>query len=208
MKKNVAPDHRSETAPRYHGVALRSKVLEAAEAEVEARYVKVWGGHRAPLGRPKNGWLRYARSMGRPLPGLAARRRFHALRSALVNAVREAKADRDAWRRLLEESPALESVAFKYEAWTIADDDELELVAWRMKTLCEDIGPTWRKRQREDDPWPDHPPRNRDFALQIILSGFISPRWPLTASGAMKVSEAIECVVDAVRTHRREHARR
>lgn len=72
-------------------------------------------------------------------------------------------------------------------------EKEKATLAYRLEKLGEAVGPTWYRRT----------PTNRDLALLVILSGWISDQW----KPDMTIADAIEAVVSAVRTHRRDRAK-
>jgi len=135
-----------------------------------------------------------------PARGLEWRRRYHAVRGALVRAVESARSDAEIWRNLTEECPALATVGIGDgegqlgAAIDIVSPTEAESFAWRMRAIGESTGPTWNR---------GNPPSNRDLALQVILSGWVPSAW----RGSMTVADAIKSVVANVRTYRREQAK-
>lgn len=230
MKKTVAP--RPKKVPRYSGDALRRAVLAEAERRVELRYTMAWQGHPSPLRRPAGGWREWACDrLGsshemRDFRGWV--RRYWPLQLALRKALREAKADAEVWRVMLEVSPALADVRFEHDddcpllnesSWRARlaqsietnpeiasefaashremhemlndfkpiNENKADGLPYRLRLARGPIGPTWTMGKQ---------PENSDLALLVILSGWISDRW----RGEMSVSEAIEVVVDAVRS--------
>lgn len=209
------------TAPRYSGNELHGKVLEAAEAEVVRRHAE-----SSPLTRPAAGWASWARTV----MGLGDWQGWHARyipkRAALAKALREARAEADVWLALTNEDPALKAVrldlpreepaelraerlaliaerpdlaellTWRPAEWPTAAASEKEkaTLAYRLEKLGEAVGPTWYRQK----------PTNRDLALLVILSGWISDAWK---GEKMTIGDAIEVVVSAVRTHRRASAK-
>lgn len=197
MKRVARVPQGLTTAARFQGAKLHAKVLEAAAIEVEKRYSACWSdqpeGTWFPLHR--QGWQATARKLAQRPPAETTAR-WWTRRGALIKALRAAREEPEVWRRLLDECPALESVEFTYklpEEPTAPKHFETVSYLLTFTAIGSLFGPTWR---------PGRPPTHRDLALQVILSGWISDRW----IGSMTVSKAIEAVVDAVRTHRREHA--
>lgn len=189
-----------ETVRRYFGEELRAKVLEKAEAEVEAAYSRCWADRPAGTWFPrhKQGWQATARKLAQRPPAKATAL-WWTRRGAIVKAVREAREQPEVWRMLLQECPALASVEFTYklpEDPTPARHFETVSYLLTYTSIGSMFGPTWRH---------DRPPTNRDLALQIILSGWVSDGWPTAARDAIKVADAIKLVVAAVKEHRRKH---